>query len=104
MLHLLPGLHCPGTAFFGVASALLQQLVTSPFVLIECQEVVEQLGEQAGIVGKIIEQTLDDTLYPHVQAVTLAFAAALPANRGAGDFVEQTARRVATPAEQPLVQ
>ena len=104
MLHLLPGLQCSGTPFFGVAGALFEQFVAPPLVLVKSEEVFEQFGEQAGIFGKIIEKALDDTLHPQVQAVTHTVAATFPADCRASDLVEQPAGRVAGTTEQPLVQ
>ncbi|MNM99854.1 hypothetical protein D3C81_1124260 [compost metagenome] len=70
----------------------------------EGEEVVEQFGEQAGVLGKVVEQALDDTLHAQVQAVTQAFAIGFPADRRSGDFVDQAACRMAGTADQPLVQ
>ncbi|MNM88162.1 hypothetical protein D3C81_1003650 [compost metagenome] len=70
----------------------------------EGEEVVEQFGEQARVLGVIVEQALNDSLHPHMQTVAQSFTPLLPTDRSTRNLVEQAAGRVAGTAEQPFVE
>ncbi|MNT10647.1 hypothetical protein D3C72_1454880 [compost metagenome] len=92
------------TAFFGITGALLKQLIAPPLITVEHEELGKQISKDHRIIGKVIEQTLDNLFHPHIQRIALTVVTGIPPHGRRGDFVEQAPRRMTAATEEALIQ
>ncbi len=104
LLHVLPSQFGLGAAFLGVAGALLEELAAAALVAGEGNEVLQQLGEDRRVVDEVVQQPHHDLFDLLVQAVAPGIIVFGPAQRRGCDLVEQATRRMATAAEEGLVE
>ncbi len=93
-----------GATFFHVPQALLDQLPAASVKVHEVLKFVQQFVEQLNIIGKIIQQTLNNRLDLLPQGVTLVFTPWSPANTGHGQLVQQFPRRMPAAVKKAAVE